>query len=124
MAEIFEEYAGDLLREFGGSPDRALAAAKAVAAGAAGIVGYPMLWRQAALAVELCQRAAEMAGEVLPGSLPARQPGQHCPAMTAAGKATALAAAGVRAGASAANGYGFCAAGPAGCRRRAIRYGL
>ena len=75
-----------------------------------------MLWRQAALAVELCQRAAEMAGEVLLGSLPARQPGQHCPAMTAIGKAPALAAAGVRAGASAANGYGFCAAGPPGCR--------
>ena len=68
MAEIFEDYAGDLLREFGGSPDRALAAARAVAAGVAGKVGYPMLWRQAALAVELCQRAAEMAGEVLPGS--------------------------------------------------------
>jgi hypothetical protein len=49
-------------------PGPSLAAAKAVAAEAAGKVGYPMLWRQAALAVELCQRAAEMAGEVLPGS--------------------------------------------------------
>jgi prevent-host-death family protein len=70
VAEIYEQYADDLLREFGGSPDRALAAARAVAAEAAakGKVGYPMLWRQAALAVELCQRAAEMAGPALPGS--------------------------------------------------------
>ncbi len=68
MAEVFEEYAGDLLREFGGSSDRALTAARAVAAEAADKVGYPMLWRQAALAVEMCQRAAEIAGPVLPGS--------------------------------------------------------
>jgi hypothetical protein len=34
----------------------------------AGKAGYPMLWRQAALAVELCQRAAEITGQVLPGS--------------------------------------------------------
>jgi hypothetical protein len=44
------------------------AAAKAVATDAASKVGYPMLWRQAALAVELCQRAAELAGPALPGS--------------------------------------------------------
>jgi hypothetical protein len=31
-------------------------------------VGYPTLWRQTALAVELCQRAAEISGQVLPGS--------------------------------------------------------
>lgn len=68
MAEVFEEYAADLLREFGGSPDRALAAARAAAAGAVGSAEYPMLWRHAALAVELCQRAAEIAGQVLPGS--------------------------------------------------------
>lgn len=68
MAEIFEQYATDLLREFGGDPGRALAAARAVAAGAAAKVGYPMLWRQAALAVELCQRAAEITEQVLPGS--------------------------------------------------------
>jgi prevent-host-death family protein len=67
-AQIFEDYANDLLRELGGSADRALAAARAVAVGAAGSSGYPMLWRQAALAVELCQRAAEIAGQVLPGS--------------------------------------------------------
>jgi len=68
MPEIFEDYAGDLLREFGGSPGRALAAARAVAAGAAGKTGYPALWRHAALAVELCQRVAEMTGPALPGS--------------------------------------------------------
>jgi prevent-host-death family protein len=68
MAEIFENYATDLLREFGGDPDRTLAAARAVAADAADKVGYPMLWRQAALAVELCQRAVEITERVLPGS--------------------------------------------------------
>jgi prevent-host-death family protein len=67
-AECFEDYANHLLREFGGSADRALAAARAVAAGSPGKTGYPMLWRQAALAVELCQRAAEITGQVLPGS--------------------------------------------------------
>ncbi len=61
MAEIFEDYATDLLREFGHDPDRALAAARAVAAKAVGKVGYPMLWRHVALAVE-------MTGQVLPGS--------------------------------------------------------
>ncbi len=68
LAEIFEDYATELLREFGHDPDRTLAAARAVAAKAAGSVGYPMLWRQAALAVELCQRAVEITGQVLPGS--------------------------------------------------------
>ena len=67
-SECFEDYADDLLRELGSSADRALAAARAVAAGSAGKTGYPMLWRQAALAVELCQRAAEITGQVLPGS--------------------------------------------------------
>lgn len=66
--ESWEDCAADLLREFGGSPERALAAARAVAADAVGSTGYPMLWRQAALAVELCQRAAEIAGAPLPGS--------------------------------------------------------
>lgn len=67
-AELFEDYAADLLRELGGSLDRTLACARAVAAGSADKTGYPMLWRQAALAVELCQRAAEITGQVLPGS--------------------------------------------------------
>jgi prevent-host-death family protein len=68
LAEVFEEYAGDLLREFGGSPDRALAAAEAAAAEAVRGAGYPTRWRHAALAVEMCQRAAEIAGGPLPGS--------------------------------------------------------
>jgi prevent-host-death family protein len=68
VAEIFEDYATDLLREFGHDPDRIRAAARVVAAEAADKVGYPMLWRQAALAVELCQRAVEITGRVLPGS--------------------------------------------------------
>jgi prevent-host-death family protein len=67
-AECFEGYANDLLRELGGSAERALAAARAVIAESVGKAGYPMLWRQAALAVELCQRAAEITGQVLPGS--------------------------------------------------------
>lgn len=66
-AELFEDCAGDLLCDLG-SAGRALAAARAVAASAVGSTGYPTLWRQAALAVELCQRAAELTGEELPGS--------------------------------------------------------
>jgi prevent-host-death family protein len=68
MAEVFDDYAVELLREFGGSAARALAAARSVATAAASHVGYPMLWRQAALAVELCQRGAELAEDALPGS--------------------------------------------------------
>jgi len=41
---------------------------EAVAAESIGKTGYPMLWRQAALAVELCQRAAGITGQVLLGS--------------------------------------------------------
>lgn len=67
-AECFEQYAGDLVRELGGSADRALGAARAVITESAGKAGYPTLWRQAALAVELCQRAAEITGPELPGS--------------------------------------------------------
>ncbi len=67
-AECFEQYADDLVRELGGSSERALAAARAVIAGSARKAGYPTLWRQAALAVELCQRAAEVTGPELPGS--------------------------------------------------------
>jgi prevent-host-death family protein len=67
-AECFEQYAGDLVRELGGSTERALATARAVITESAGKAGYPTLWRQAALAVELCQRAAEITGPELPGS--------------------------------------------------------
>jgi hypothetical protein len=68
LAECFEDYASTLLRELGGSAERALAAARAVIAESVGKAGYPTLWQQAALAVELCQRAAEITGQVLPGS--------------------------------------------------------
>ncbi len=62
------DYADHLLLELAGSADRALAAARAVVAESAGKAGYPTLWQQAALAVELCQRAVEITGRVLPGS--------------------------------------------------------
>jgi hypothetical protein len=68
MADVFDEYAADLLGEFGGSAERALDAARAVAAGMPSEVGYPARWRHAALAGELCHRAAEIAGGELPGS--------------------------------------------------------
>lgn len=67
-ADVFEEYAADLLREFGGSAERVLAAARGIAARSGGDVGYPMRWQQVVMAVELCQRAVELAGQVLPGS--------------------------------------------------------
>jgi hypothetical protein len=54
-----------MLREFGHDPDRALAAARAVAAKAADKVRYPMLWRHAALAVELCEQTVEITGRIL-----------------------------------------------------------
>jgi prevent-host-death family protein len=76
-AECFEGYANDLVRDLGGSTERALAAAWTVAAGSAPKVGYPMLWRQASLAVELCQRVAEITGPALPGSYrPGTEPGR------------------------------------------------
>jgi prevent-host-death family protein len=68
MAEVTEEYAAELLGEFGGSAERALAAAATVAAGMPREAGYPARWRHAALAGELCQRAAEIADGELPGS--------------------------------------------------------
>jgi hypothetical protein len=69
-AECFQNYADDLQRELSGSSNQALAAARAVAAKSASAdeTGYPTRWRHVALAVELCQRAAEMTGQVLPGS--------------------------------------------------------
>lgn len=67
-AEVFEEYATDLLREFGGSAERAMSAARDVAIRSRDDVGYPMRWQQVMMAVELCQRAVEISGQVLPGS--------------------------------------------------------
>lgn len=40
-----------------------------------------MLWRHAALAVELCQRAVEITGQVLPGSYGPGSRGEQYPAM-------------------------------------------
>lgn len=68
MHEVFEDYASYLLGEFGGSAERTLAAARGVALNLPGEVGYPARWRHASLAVELCQRAAELADGELPGS--------------------------------------------------------
>lgn len=81
-AELWEDYAMNLLGELGGSADRALAAARAVAVRSVGSTGYPMLWRQAALAVELCQRAAEITGQELPGGY---RPGSRAGAGTRRG---------------------------------------
>jgi hypothetical protein len=67
-AECFGDCANALLRELGGSADRAPAAARDVVAESVGKAGYPTLWQQASLAAELCQRAVEITGRVLPGS--------------------------------------------------------
>jgi hypothetical protein len=66
-AQIYEQYASDLLRELGHDADRIMAAARAVTAGMADKVGYPALVRHDALAIELCQMAVELTGQVLPG---------------------------------------------------------
>jgi prevent-host-death family protein len=68
MVEVWEDYASELLGEFGGSGKRTLAAARAVAASLPEEVGYPARWRYASMAVELCQGAAEIADGELPGS--------------------------------------------------------
>lgn len=84
-AELFEDYANDLLRELGGSADRVLAAAWAVAAGSAGKTGYPKLWRQAALARRVVPACRRDHGPGPARVLPARQPGgQRRPGVTTA----------------------------------------
>ena len=62
--EILTDYAADLLRETGADRARLYAAAREVCISAADEVAYPALWRQSMRAVELCQRAAVMAGPV------------------------------------------------------------
>jgi hypothetical protein len=59
--EIFADYATDLLNDLGADPARLYAAARVAAARSAENVEWPMLWRQAVCAVELCQRAAQLA---------------------------------------------------------------
>jgi prevent-host-death family protein len=68
MEDVFEDYAGSLLDDLGGSAERVMAAARAMAFESAGDVGYPVRFRQAVRTVELCQQAAITAGAVLPGS--------------------------------------------------------
>lgn len=68
MREVFDEFAADVLKELGGDVERVLSAARAVVRDAIGSVAYPALWRQASFTVELCQRAAELAGAELAGS--------------------------------------------------------
>jgi len=66
-AQIYADYASDLLRDLGHDPERIMAAARAVTAGLADKVRYPALTRHNALAIELCQMAVELTGQVLPG---------------------------------------------------------
>jgi hypothetical protein len=61
-ADVVEGYAMELLDHLDGSVPRALAAARAACLSAAGEVAHPGRWRTAMLAVELCRRAAHLAG--------------------------------------------------------------
>jgi hypothetical protein len=61
-ADMVEGYAMELLDHLDGSVPRALSAARAACLAAAGEVAHPGRWRTAMLAVELCRRAAHLAG--------------------------------------------------------------
>jgi len=61
-ADVVEGYAIELLDHLDGSVPRALSAARAACLSAAGEVAHPGRWRTAMLAVELCRRAAHLAG--------------------------------------------------------------
>ena len=61
-ADVVEGYAMELLDHLDGSVPRALSAARAACLAAAGEVAHPGRWRTAMLAVELCRRAAHLAG--------------------------------------------------------------
>jgi hypothetical protein len=61
-ADVVEGYAMELLDHLDGSVPRALSAARAACLAAAGEVAHPSRWRTAMLAVELCRRAAHLAG--------------------------------------------------------------
>ena len=61
-ADLVEGYAMELLDHLDGSVPRALSAARAACLAAAGEVAHPGRWRTAMLAVELCRRAAHLAG--------------------------------------------------------------
>jgi hypothetical protein len=61
-ADVIEGYAMELLDHLDGSVPRALSAARAACLSAAGDVAHPARWRTSMLAVELCRRAAHLAG--------------------------------------------------------------
>jgi hypothetical protein len=61
-ADLVEGYAMELLDHLDGSVPRAPSAARAACLAAASEVAHPGRWRTAMLAVELCRRAAHLAG--------------------------------------------------------------
>jgi hypothetical protein len=61
-ADKVEGYAMELLDHLDGSVPRALSAARVAGLAAAGDVAHPGRWRTSMLAVELCRRAARLAG--------------------------------------------------------------
>jgi hypothetical protein len=61
-ADAIEGYAMELLDHLDGSVPRALSAARAACLSAAADVAHPARWRTSMLAVELCRRAAHLAG--------------------------------------------------------------
>jgi hypothetical protein len=61
-ADMVEGYAMKLLDHLDGSVPRALSAAQAACLSAAGDVAHPGRWRTSMRAVELCRRAAHLAG--------------------------------------------------------------
>lgn len=60
-AELADDYATDLCDQLGGDTARLFAAAREACIAAVAHVEYPGAWRSSLLAVELCQRAAQMA---------------------------------------------------------------
>jgi hypothetical protein len=81
-ADLVEGYAMELLDHLDGSVPRALSAARAACLAAASEVAHPGRWRTAMLAVELCRRAAHLAGH--DGGDPAA-PGPAAPGRTGPG---------------------------------------
>jgi hypothetical protein len=61
-ADRVESYAMELLDRLDGSVPRALSAARVATATAASDAAHPGRWRTSMLAVELCRRAARLAG--------------------------------------------------------------
>jgi hypothetical protein len=74
-ADVVEGYAMKLLDHLDGSIPRALSAAQAACLSAAGDVAHPGRWRTSMRAVELCRRAAHLAGH--DGTGPAEPGGEQ-----------------------------------------------